>query len=63
MAKDGPDREQPLREMEDTTYHAYREWPVLLMIRAKDLAAHQVAPEDVKKTEENAPSSNGQKAK
>lgn len=35
---DNPD--QPLRDAEDTAYHAFREWPVLLMLRQKELAAH-----------------------
>jgi hypothetical protein len=31
--------DQPLRETEQAAYHAYREWPILLALRQKELAA------------------------
>ncbi len=41
MAKREKSRaDQPLRETEDTAYFAYREWPVLLVLRQKELALH-----------------------
>ncbi len=33
--------DQPLRETEEAAYHAFREWPLLLVIRQQELAAHQ----------------------
>ncbi len=30
----------PLHDMEEVTYHAFREWPVLLILRQKELEAH-----------------------
>ena len=42
-----PDNHQadnPLRETEQAAYHAYREWPVLLVLRLKELAALKAAP-------------------
>ena len=33
--------DQPLRETEEAAYQAYREWPVFLVIRQKELEAHQ----------------------
>lgn len=34
----------PLRGMEQATYLAFREWPVLLVLRLKELAALKAAP-------------------
>ncbi len=31
--------DQALRETEEAAYHAFREWPVLLVLRKKELAA------------------------
>ncbi len=31
--------DQPLRETEQAAYHAFREWPILLALRQKELAA------------------------
>ena len=45
--------DQPLRETEQAAYHAYREWPILLVLRLKELAALKTAPAD--KTEEKHP--------
>jgi hypothetical protein len=33
--------DQPLRETEEAAYQAYREWPVFLVMRQKELEAHQ----------------------
>ncbi len=42
--KDTNQADQPLRETEQAAYHAYREWPVLLVLRLKELAALKAAP-------------------
>jgi hypothetical protein len=42
--KDANQPDQPLRETEQAAYHAYREWPVLLVLRLKELAALKAAP-------------------
>lgn len=39
--KDTERADQPLRDTEDAAYHAFREWPVLLVLRQKELAALQ----------------------
>ena len=45
MPKPDPNQaDQPLRETEQAAYHAYREWPVLLILRLKELAALKTAP-------------------
>ncbi len=36
--------DQPLRETEEAAYHAYREWPLLLVLREKTLAQHLADP-------------------
>ena len=42
MAKTDISRpDQPLREIEQAAYHAFREWPILLVLREKELAALQ----------------------
>lgn len=42
MAKETTARpDQALRETEEAAYHAFREWPVLLVMRQKELAAMQ----------------------
>lgn len=54
MAKNDTTRpDQPLRETEQAAYHAFREWPILLVMREKELAALQANPTvaDVEKTE------------
>ncbi len=33
--------DRPLRETEEAAYQAYREWPVFLVKRQKELDAHQ----------------------
>ncbi len=33
--------DHPLRETEEAAYHAFREWPVFLVKRLKELEAHQ----------------------
>jgi len=42
--------DEVLRETEKAAYHAYREWPVWLILRLKELAALKAAPAE--KTEE-----------
>ncbi len=42
MAK--PMSSSPFQAMEEEAYHAYREWPILLVMRQKELAAHLAAP-------------------
>ena len=45
MPKPDPNQaDQPLRETEQAAYHAYREWPVLLILRLKELAALKTTP-------------------
>jgi hypothetical protein len=45
MPKPDPNQaDQPLRETEHAAYHAYREWPVLLILRLKELAVLKAAP-------------------
>jgi len=41
MAKSNATGDQPLRDTEEAAYHAYREWPVWLALREKELQAHQ----------------------
>ena len=41
MAKNKSAADQPLRETEEAAYHAYREWPVWLALRMKELQALQ----------------------
>lgn len=42
MPKKTPETgDHPLRETEDAAYHAFREWPVFLVLRQKTLEAHQ----------------------
>ena len=41
--KDTERADQPLRDTEAAAYHAFREWPVLLILRQKELAALQPA--------------------
>jgi len=36
--------DQALRETEEAAYHAFREWPVLLVLRQKELEARQIVP-------------------
>jgi len=36
--------DQALRETEEAAYHAFREWPVLLVQRQKELEARQIVP-------------------
>lgn len=48
--------DQPLRETEQAAYHAYREWPVLLMLRLKELAALKAAPTEKTRPEQEKPS-------
>ena len=51
MPKPDPNQaDQPLRETEQAAYHAYREWPVLLIMRLKELAALKAAPPTDKNT-------------
>ncbi len=33
--------DHPLRETEEAAYHAFREWPVFLVKRLKELETHQ----------------------
>ncbi len=42
MAK--PLSSSPFQAMEEVAYHAYREWPILLVMRQKELAAHLDTP-------------------
>ncbi len=42
MAK--PLSSSPFQAMEEEAYHAYREWPILLVMRQKELAAHLATP-------------------
>jgi hypothetical protein len=42
MAK--PSSGSPFQAMEEEAYHAYREWPILLVMRQKELAAHLAVP-------------------
>lgn len=39
-----PNADLSVRNLEDSAYHAYREWPVYLVLRQKTLAAQQVQP-------------------
>lgn len=32
--------ESPFQALEEEAYHAYREWPLWLVLRERDLAAH-----------------------
>lgn len=41
MAK--PTAKSPFQEMEEEAYHAYREWPIVLIQRQKELEAHLAA--------------------
>jgi hypothetical protein len=42
MAK--PVSSSPFQAMEEEAYHAFREWPILLVMRQKELAAHLAVP-------------------
>jgi hypothetical protein len=42
MAK--PVSSSPFQAMEEEAYHAFREWPILLVMRQKELAAHLATP-------------------
>lgn len=43
MPKSDPTRsDHPLRETEQAAYHAYREWPVLILLRLRELAARRM---------------------
>jgi len=35
-----PVSSSPFQAMEEEAYHAFREWPILLVIRQKELAMH-----------------------
>ena len=35
--------DQPLRDTEQAAYHAFREWPILLVLREKELALLQTS--------------------
>ena len=37
MSKTEPTSEHPMRQAEDAALNAYREWPVLLVLRQKEL--------------------------
>lgn len=41
MAK--PVSSTPFKAMEDEAYHAFREWPLFLILRQKELAVHLAA--------------------
>ena len=41
MAK--PITSTPFKAMEDEAYHAFREWPIFLVIRQKELETHLTA--------------------
>ena len=41
MARPITSGDVPLRETEEAAYHAFREWPVFLVMRQKELEAHQ----------------------
>ncbi|MHB8625968.1 MAG: hypothetical protein ACYDBJ_21255 [Aggregatilineales bacterium] len=45
--------DQPLREIEQAAYHAFREWPILLVLREKELAALQTPAAATEKTEDS----------
>ena len=47
---DSTQADHPLRETEQAAYHAYREWPVLLVLRLKELAALKTTPPTEKTT-------------
>ena len=40
MSKKEPVSEHPMRQAEDVALNTYREWPVLLVLRQKELKAH-----------------------
>ena len=42
--------DQPLRDTEQAAYHAFREWPILLVLREKELALLQPTPAPVVET-------------
>jgi hypothetical protein len=35
--------ESPFQALEEAAYHAYREWPLWLVLRERELAAHLTA--------------------
>ena len=41
--------DQPLRDTEQAAYHAFREWPILLVLREKELALQTSAAAPVEK--------------
>jgi hypothetical protein len=57
MAKSNSTGDGPLRETEEAAYHAYREWPVWLALREKELQAlkQPSGPAETNHREENAP--------
>jgi hypothetical protein len=50
--QDIPRPDQPLRETEQAAYHAFREWPILLVLREKELAQLPTAAPPSDKKEE-----------
>ncbi len=46
MSRKEPGNEHPMRQAEDSALNAYREWPVLLVLRQKELQSH-LAPAEV----------------
>ncbi len=51
--KDTERADQPLRDTEEAAYHAFREWPVLLVLRQKELAALQPPDQSTDKSQSN----------
>jgi len=49
MPKNELTSEHPMRQAEDAALNTYREWPVLLVLRQKELQSH-LAPSDTEPT-------------
>ena len=57
--------ESPFQALEEAAYHAYREWPLWLVLRERELAAHlaQSTPPPATAGAEKDQNSHGVKAK
>jgi hypothetical protein len=47
----------PFQVMEEEAYHAFREWPIFLVLRQKELDVHLVAAPAPRDTAQTAPDS------
>ncbi|MEP7285027.1 MAG: hypothetical protein ABI947_04580 [Chloroflexota bacterium] len=50
MSKKESSTEHPMRQAEESALNTYREWPVLLVLREKELQSH-LAPIETEKVE------------